>query len=74
MANESTPRVLSLDLCNALRALRVDVPELYLDQGDWQVNLLVMKIDVKMAPPLEGKLKRHRKQHERTSMRQAVQW
>jgi predicted DNA-binding transcriptional regulator AlpA len=62
-ANESTLRVLGAGLCAALRTLRIDIPELYLDQDSWQVNLLVMKIDRKQAKPMKNGLKRKKGQH-----------
>jgi prophage regulatory protein len=60
---ESTLRVLNPELCGALRTLRMDIPELYLDQDAWQVNLLVMKINLSPTPPPKGKVKSRGKQY-----------
>jgi len=61
-ATESTLRVLRPELCAALRTLKIDIPELYLDQNAWQVNILVMKTDRKpdQTPKDTLKLKRRR--------------
>jgi prophage regulatory protein len=61
MANESTLRVLGTELCDALRTLKIDIPELYLDQASWQVNFLVMKIELAHALLDNQDLKRKRK-------------
>jgi len=60
-SGELTLRVLSSELCNALRTLRIAIPELYLDQDTWQVSLLVMKTNQQPAQPTKEGLKRNRK-------------
>jgi predicted DNA-binding transcriptional regulator AlpA len=57
-ANESTLRVLSPELCDALRTLRIDIPELYLDEDSWRVDLLIMKVERKAAPQFKKQQKR----------------
>lgn len=47
----STVRMLSPELCEALRLLRVDIPELYLDPATCNVSLAVVKVDLSPASP-----------------------
>lgn len=61
-ANESTLRVLGPELCDALRTLKIDIPELYCNQASWQINLLVMKIELRQALPVAQDLKRKKRQ------------
>lgn len=47
----SVVRMLDPDLCQALRMLKVDVPELYLDPATCNVVLAVIKVDLPSAQP-----------------------
>jgi len=67
-SGELTLRVLSTELCDALRTLRIAIPELYLDQDTWQVNLLVTMTDRQPAPPTKEGLKRNRKNGGKTKV------
>lgn len=60
-SSELTLRVLSPELCNALRTLRIQIPELFLDQDSWQVDILVMKTERKPAPPINEGMKRKKR-------------
>lgn len=46
----SNLRVLSPELCSALKMLKVDIPELYLDSASWNVSLAVIKAELSPAP------------------------
>jgi len=61
VANESSLRVLSPEMCDALRTLRINIPELYLDSNSWQVNLLIMKVNLNPTPATAENLKRGKK-------------
>ena len=45
----SNLRVLSPELCSALKTLKVDIPELYLDSASWNVSLAVIKVELSPA-------------------------
>jgi predicted DNA-binding transcriptional regulator AlpA len=45
----STVRMLGPELCQALRMLKVDIPELYLDSASWDVFLAVIKVELSPA-------------------------
>jgi predicted DNA-binding transcriptional regulator AlpA len=47
----SAVRMLGPELCEALRMLKVDIPELYLDPKVCNVVLAVIKVDLPSAPP-----------------------
>jgi predicted DNA-binding transcriptional regulator AlpA len=47
----STVRMLGLELCEALRILKVDIPELYLDTAAFNVFLAVVKVELPSVPP-----------------------
>lgn len=47
----STVRMLGPELCQALRMLKVDIPELYLDPAVSNVVLAVIKVDLPPVPP-----------------------
>ncbi len=47
----SVVRMLAPEMCEALRMLRVDVPELYLDPATCNVVLAVIKVDLPSAQP-----------------------
>ncbi len=47
----STVRMLEPELCQALRMLKLDVPELYLDPTIWNVSLAVIKVEL---PPAQS--------------------
>jgi len=51
--NPSTFRMLAPELCQALRMLKLDIPELYLDPNDWDVTLAV--ITVRRSPVQQPK-------------------
>ena len=42
----STVRILGPELCEALRMLKLDIPELYLKPEAWSVSLAVMKVEL----------------------------
>jgi predicted DNA-binding transcriptional regulator AlpA len=42
----SSLRVLSPELCSALKMLKVDIPELYLDSASWNVSVAVIKVEL----------------------------
>ena len=42
----SNLRMLNPEVCSALKMLKVDIPELYLDSASWTVSLAVIKIDL----------------------------
>jgi predicted DNA-binding transcriptional regulator AlpA len=48
----STVRMLGLELCEALRLLKVDIPELYVDPAACNVVLAVIKVDLPPAQPV----------------------
>ena len=48
----STVRMLGPDLCEALRMLKVDIPELYVDPAVCNVVLAVIKVDLPSAQPV----------------------
>lgn len=45
----STVRMLEPELCQALRMLKLDIPELYLDPSVWNVSLAVIKVELSPA-------------------------
>jgi hypothetical protein len=45
----STVRILSPELCAALRILKLDIPELYLDPEVWSVSLAIIKVELSPA-------------------------
>ena len=47
----STVRMLGPELCQALRMLKADIPELYVDPAVSNVVLAVIKVDLPPAPP-----------------------
>ena len=57
----STVRMLSPELVEALRTLKVDIPELYLDSSGWNVSLAVMKIEIPPTPAAKQDVKRKRR-------------
>lgn len=57
----STVRMLSTELCEALRLLRIDVPELYLDPAAWNVSLAVVKIELASTSPENKEPKRKKR-------------
>lgn len=61
MSPPSTVRMLSPELCEALRMLRIDVPELYLDPAAWNVSLAVVKIELAPAQPAKHDSKRKKR-------------
>jgi prophage regulatory protein len=48
----STVRMLGPELCEALRLLKVDIPELYFDPAACNVVLAVIKVDLPSAQPV----------------------
>jgi hypothetical protein len=60
----STVRVLSPELCSALRMLKIDVPELYLDPKHWTVSLAVIKVELSSGPSANNKIRgKNRRSH-----------
>jgi predicted DNA-binding transcriptional regulator AlpA len=53
----STLRVLGPELCSALKMLKVDIPELYLDSASWNVSLAVMKVELSPVGNTNGMIK-----------------
>jgi predicted DNA-binding transcriptional regulator AlpA len=47
----STVRMLPPELAQALRLLKIDIPELYLDPAAWNVSLAVVQIQVQPLQP-----------------------
>ena len=47
----STVRMLDPEICDALRLLKVDIPELYVDPTACNVVLAVIKVDLPLAQP-----------------------
>ena len=47
----STIRMLGPELCDALRMLNLDIPEVYLDPETWTVSLAVIKIELSPSHP-----------------------
>ena len=57
----STIRVLSPELVEALRLLKVDIPELSLDPTAWNVSLAVIKVELSSAQPEKHDSKRRKR-------------
>ena len=57
----STVRILEPELCQALRMLKLDVPELYLDPAVWNVSLAVVKVELSPSRPATPGSKRKRR-------------
>jgi predicted DNA-binding transcriptional regulator AlpA len=60
----STVRILSPEMVEALRILKIDIPELHLDRDTWNVSLAVIKVEhspalpAKMSPKVSKTKKR----------------
>jgi predicted DNA-binding transcriptional regulator AlpA len=57
----STLRMLEPELCQALKMLKLDIPELYLDPAVWNVSLAVIKVELPPAQPTTPGPKRKRR-------------
>jgi predicted DNA-binding transcriptional regulator AlpA len=57
----SAVRMLGPELCEALRMLKADIPELYLDPTVCQVVLAVIKVDLPTAQPVNMSPKRKKR-------------
>ena len=57
----STVRTLGPELCEALRMLKADIPELYIDPKVSNVVLAVIKVDLPSAPPAKTAAKVRRR-------------
>jgi len=57
----STVRMLSPELVEALRTLKVDIPELRLDPAAWNVSLAVVKVELPSPQPPSSDSKRRNK-------------
>ena len=57
----STIRVLSPELLEALRLLKVDIPELSLDPTAWNVSLAVITVELASAQPVKNDSNRRKR-------------
>ena len=57
----STVRMLDPKLCEALRMLKVDIPELYLDPAACNVVLAVIRVELPVAPAADTGSKRKKR-------------
>lgn len=53
----STVRILSPEMVEALRILKIDIPELNLDRATWNVSLAVIKVEHSPAQPTKMRSK-----------------
>jgi prophage regulatory protein len=57
----STIRMLGPEIVEALRLLKIDIPELYLDPAAWNVSLAVIKVELSLAQPVKPDSKRKKR-------------
>ena len=53
--------MLSPELVEALRLLKIDIPELSLDPAAWNVSLAVVKVELASAQPVKNDSKRKKR-------------
>ncbi len=61
VAPTSTIRFLGPEMVEALRLLKIDIPELTLDPAAWNVSLAVVKIELASAQPVKQASKRKKR-------------
>lgn len=61
VAPPSTIRILGPEIVQALRLLKIDIPELSLDPAAWNVSLAVVKVELASASPEKKELRRKKR-------------